>query len=103
MIVPLSAFFNKSFVFLVAFIILALIIGTFFPLIKVTAIVFSFFIISPGAKVISGSFVNAPIGLNFPDVFTWNFNNSFASDFVNVLPDFNFDFICLNVFVFGNC
>ena len=97
-IFPLLAFSNNLFVPDVAFIISALIIGTLFPSINVTAIVFCFFIISPGAKVISGSFVIAPTGLNLPDFFNWNCNNLFASPLVNVFPVLSFVSIPFNAF-----
>ena len=39
--------------------------------------------------MISGSFVNAPIGLNRPVFLLWKFNNLVAWDLVNVFPPFN--------------
>ena len=46
--------------------------------------------ISPGAKVISGSVVNLPTGLNFPDFLNWNLKSLFASLGFKVFPCLNF-------------
>ena len=97
-IFPALAFFNNLLVPGFAFTTVALIIGTLFPWIIVTAIVFPFFIISPGANEISGSLVKCPIGLNFADFFNWNCNNLFASFLVNVFPALSFLSIPFNAF-----
>ena len=73
-------------------------IFTLLPLIKVTATSPSLFMISVGAKVISDSLDKNPIGLNFSEGLSWNFNKASASDFVKDFPLNNFFFTPLNDF-----